>query len=266
MIAAFALSIYVVSGFFFFKLILVKGFSLPGKARESLDHKLKLRHFLAAIATWFFCQVIVTSFFNKLALQDILKLNFRQWFCFVDFFTNLTIIGCLFAIIRCRKLHVLGAKNALKTGLFYGIELQLPLMFGMELLQSIVDLFGQFVRGQEVCENLLDDCSQFPWLYAMTFFSFAVLCPIVEELIFRGFLQNWLVNKIGALFGILLTSALFAGAHYSHEQAAANVELLTAIFALSCIFGIVYFKTRSITGSIGMHITNNVIALILRTN
>jgi len=266
MITLFAICIYVLSGFFFFRFIASKSFSLPEKARESLDPKLRFRHFLAAIATWFFCQVIVASFFNKFGLQDVLKLNFRQWFCFVDFFSNLTIMSCLVAIIYWRKLRILGKKTAFKTGILYGIALQLPLALIMGSIQYIVDLFGQFARGQEVCENLLADTTLFPWLYAMTFFSFAVLCPIVEELIFRGFLQNWLVNRLGVLFGILVTSALFAGAHYSAEQGAANIELLVAIFTLSCIFGIVYFKTRSLTGSISMHITNNIIALILRSS
>lgn len=261
----FQLAVYLWSLFLFCGICRKKGFLLTKEAFHSLDSTLKFRHLLAALFTWFFGQVIIASTLSNFALQERLGLNFRQFFCFIEFFSTTAIILCLVAIIRWRKLHILGSYKGIVEGARYAMALQLPIMLLMTALQYITLLFGPAERGNEVCENLLKECELIPWLYIMSFFSFAVLCPIVEELLFRGFLQNWLTNMLDAKGAIIITSILFALVHYSPEQGAANIDLLIAIFSLSLVFGLVYFRTRSLVASVSMHITNNVIALILRS-
>ncbi|HYA18990.1 MAG TPA: CPBP family intramembrane glutamic endopeptidase, partial [Bryobacteraceae bacterium] len=69
------------------------------------------------------------------------------------------------------------------------------------------------------------------------------LGPVVEELLFRGFLQPVLVDHFGALPGILATSILFGGMHLIQN---ANIWQSGVVIA---IVGFVLGVIRHISGS-----------------
>ena len=82
---------------------------------------------------------------------------------------------------------------------------------------------------------------------------FVLLGPIVEEILFRGFLLNRWWKKYGAEKAIVLSSIMFALMH---------VEVIGGI-----VFGLVlariYVKTKSLIGPIIVHTANNVIVMVL---
>jgi membrane protease YdiL (CAAX protease family) len=81
------------------------------------------------------------------------------------------------------------------------------------------------------------------------FLCMAVIAPLVEELLFRGFVQEVCVQRFGAPLGILATAALFAALH----PAGGYAPLLVLALALGC--------ARQATGSlhvcIGLHLAQN---------
>ena len=83
-------------------------------------------------------------------------------------------------------------------------------------------------------------------------FLIAILAPILEELVFRGFLFNRWQTKYGTAKAILLSSLMFGLMH---------VEILGGIVfgALLCL---IYLKTKSLIGPIIVHMTNNTIAVM----
>lgn len=105
----------------------------------------------------------------------------------------------------------------------------------------------------------------YPLLYVTTAIAIVCIVPIFEEIIFRGFLQTWLVDSFGLKRGIGLTSLVFAFFHFSFSQGIQNIELITSLFILSCFLGFLYEKLGSLWASISLHVVfNGVSVLMLR--
>lgn len=74
-----------------------------------------------------------------------------------------------------------------------------------------------------------------------------------EELLFRGFIQNDLIDVFGTKTGILAQAFLFAVMHMTWRS---PLELVFTFFA-GTLFGLVYHKTGSLTAPIVFHGINN---------
>ncbi len=81
-----------------------------------------------------------------------------------------------------------------------------------------------------------------------------VAAPIMEEVFFRGIIQESVTRKRGPLAGILVASVIFAAAHYSVPPQALNA------FCISLVLGYVYAHGNSLVPVILMHAINNAIA------
>ncbi|MEZ5450584.1 MAG: CPBP family intramembrane glutamic endopeptidase [Thiolinea sp.] len=80
-----------------------------------------------------------------------------------------------------------------------------------------------------------------------------ILAPVLEELLFRGYLLNRWTLKMGALPAMLLSSALFAVLH---------TDMLGA-FVFAVFMCLLAMKTRSLAAPILVHMANNVLAVAL---
>lgn len=80
-----------------------------------------------------------------------------------------------------------------------------------------------------------------------------VLAPILEEILFRGIVQDSLTYKYGPLRGILLGAALFGIVHVIPQQA-------FNAFLIGLVLGYIYYQTRSLVPVIVIHCINNAIA------
>lgn len=84
-----------------------------------------------------------------------------------------------------------------------------------------------------------------------------LLAPLGEELLFRGYLLRILGARYGALGGLLVTSALFALAHF-------NPAALIPLFALGCVFGLLRLVSGSLVPALAGHaIQNGVTAAVV---
>lgn len=87
----------------------------------------------------------------------------------------------------------------------------------------------------------------------ISFLALVILPPFFEEVIFRGFIFPAFTRRLGIIGGALMTSLLFAVAHWQ-----LNVSLYTLILSLLLCF--MYYKLRSIWPGIVLHMINNFIA------
>lgn len=81
-----------------------------------------------------------------------------------------------------------------------------------------------------------------------------ILGPIIEELLFRGYILKGLRNKYGMTVALLVSSVIFAVFHLN------IVQILNA-FIMGIIFGLLYIKTGSVFSCMLAHILNNSIAM-----
>jgi len=101
---------------------------------------------------------------------------------------------------------------------------------------------------------------EYPTLMAKILLVVAVVvaAPVVEEVVFRGFLLKGFSQTFMGVHGaVLLTSALWAVIHLQYE-----VAYLIAIFVIGVVFGYARILTNSLYIPMIMHALMNVLAIL----
>ena len=131
--------------------------------------------------------------------------------------------------------------------------LMLPLLLGIYLVwPTLATWFGVEVHDQEVLTDILRSSGA---SLVMGILVAGALGPLLEEWLFRGFLQPVLVRSLGALGGIAATSLLFALVH--------GAVVFLPIFCFSMLLGWVQLRTRCLWASWAVHALHNSLVLSL---
>jgi hypothetical protein len=93
-------------------------------------------------------------------------------------------------------------------------------------------------------------------------FIVIIAAPVIEELLFRGFLQNYFKRYLGTKAAILITSLCFALFHLAPSQGLGNISLVISLFSFACFLGFVYERQKSLFASIGLHMFFNLVSSI----
>jgi membrane protease YdiL (CAAX protease family) len=97
----------------------------------------------------------------------------------------------------------------------------------------------------------------------MAFVSLVILPPIVEEVVFRGFLYGGLRRKLRMWGAILVTSLMFAAPHLlASEDGGLLWVAAVDTFVLSVVLCYLREKTGNLWASIGVHAIKNGLAFI----
>lgn len=134
------------------------------------------------------------------------------------------------------------------------------------LVQSIhqaMQSFGFSLAKQQAAIEQLSSLQSYPVLFWSMAACLVTLVPIIEELLFRGLLQNFFQAVVGARAACILASLFFALFHFTLEQGYTNVELLTGLFLYSFFMGVFYVRTASLWVPIGMHALFNALSILL---
>lgn len=78
--------------------------------------------------------------------------------------------------------------------------------------------------------------------------------PFVEEVIYRGFIQQYLGSSIGKISALIVSSLLFAGIHF-------QVAEFPGLFAFSIVLGLCFMRTQRLGLAIVTHVAFNATAL-----
>ena len=134
----------------------------------------------------------------------------------------------------------------------YCMSLPLVALSGL-LTTALFDSVGKEIAPQPILDSLseLDG-----WLNCVTLFLLVVFIgPLLEEVIFRGFLFSWLRQRMGAPLGLVVQAVIFAVIH----QYAAGV---LPLFALSLVLGLAYVYTQRLMVCVWMHMFFNGMSLV----
>lgn len=96
-----------------------------------------------------------------------------------------------------------------------------------------------------------------PINFMIGFISAAMISPIYEEILYRGFLYRWLRSKWGLKAGLFLSSFIFMIVHIP------TYNVLPVTFVSGLLFAWTYEKTKSVLPGMIIHGTFNAIAMIL---
>lgn len=86
--------------------------------------------------------------------------------------------------------------------------------------------------------------------------AIVLIAPLLEELLFRGLLQNALARHLPVWAAILGAAAIFGAVHM-------DLHAFPALMAMGAVFGLLYHKTGSLRVTIIAHMANNGAALLL---
>jgi membrane protease YdiL (CAAX protease family) len=111
----------------------------------------------------------------------------------------------------------------------------------------------------DIMKGYLDTPYQF---WAMAFIICTVV-PVLEEILFRGFLQTQLKSMMGINYAIGMTSIIFALFHFVPSQGLYNIGIISALWILSLFLGFIYERQRSLLAPIGLHCAFNTISVML---
>ena len=131
--------------------------------------------------------------------------------------------------------------------IFVGQLLALALVNG--LLRLII---GDFENPQI---EALTDPNGFSWLnFAVVFTVGAIIAPIVEEMLFRGLLYQWLRSHTSVVVAIIASGAIFSVVHV-------YPVILLPLFVVGVVLAAVFEWTQSLWITILLHFFQNAMAI-----
>ena len=101
--------------------------------------------------------------------------------------------------------------------------------------------------------NDLFDAAQGGWI-VLLFFVVVICAPLVEEIVYRGFIQHNLAVAYGARISLLLASFWFAAVHLQLAE-------FPGLFAFALVLGVCFSRTKRLGLSIVTHVSFNATAL-----
>lgn len=88
----------------------------------------------------------------------------------------------------------------------------------------------------------------------------ALIAPVAEEIIFRGFVLRWLNGRMAPGYALLVSAAIFSAAHAGYLQA----TIFLPVFGAGLILGAIYHYSRSLVPGMIVHgVFNGVVTLLL---
>ena len=122
-------------------------------------------------------------------------------------------------------------------------------------------IFGAY-HVEQVAVRYVRLSAESPYLLAIAMISTVIAAPVLEEWIFRGFMQTYLKSKIGFFKSLFSTSFIFALFHFSPAQGVGNCALILSLFTLALYLGFLYEKRKSLIAPIALHMTFNSISVM----
>jgi hypothetical protein len=126
-----------------------------------------------------------------------------------------------------------------------------------------ISLLSDLIKGLNLNQQQQIGFSQTTtgWPLVLVFLSLVILPPLVEEIIFRGFLFSGLKKKLPIIWAVLITSLVFASPHLL-ESSGGGALWIAGIdtFILSLVLCWLRQKTGRLYAGMGLHALKNFVA------
>jgi membrane protease YdiL (CAAX protease family) len=131
------------------------------------------------------------------------------------------------------------------------------------LLEIILYLFtGTFDFPDQIAIAFLKMTFEHAFNFILAAISIVCFAPLIEEILFRGFLQSYLLRYCSPLSAIAISSFCFTCFHYSGEQGLGNIPILGSLFLLGCFLGFLYERQKSLLSPLILHATFNTLSIL----
>jgi membrane protease YdiL (CAAX protease family) len=248
-------------------------FTLP--AQIVRENEVRFDQLVVIVTLYFFTILFLSSYIYK--AMNAFDPNLSQtsevtWLNFLIFSTVLLLFMLYFCLMNKQTLRNIFKRNfPEKKSIFYDIGIGIvtlfiayPLSQFLSLLTEVI-LFYLFKVKQlpdQIAVEFLKNTLDYPLNFLLATISIVLFAPLIEEIVFRGFLQNFLKKYLGRGSAIYLSSFVFAAVHFRIDQQLANIHILIILFILGILLGFVYEKQKSLFAAISLHASFNAINVI----
>lgn len=214
-------------------------------------------------ARWGFSHLLVAAFVGVVALVAA-PLAIPGDGVLSELYRSMLVLGSVagFAAWLARKLQPEGVRafgfeagrhaRSIATA-FCVYACLLPFVVGLERVWPTI---MRWIELEPAAATLLE---RILVLEGAVLFQAVVVCvlfgPLLEEVVFRGFLQPLLVQNFGERGGIAITSIAFAVLH--------PAEAWLPLFGLSCVLGGIQLRTQRLTAAWAVHGVHNALVLFV---
>jgi len=195
-------------------------------------------------------ELIIGALLFQVSVEMILLYCYTHWkygVTLVDFGLKDTPVRATLALAAFLFLLIAFGQNYFIEFLQY-----IPGVLGLEF--SFFGVVGD--SGDSISLSQLVEDKIIPYWFLFVFAG--ILAPITEELIFRGFVLPSIMKNMGYVWGVVISSAIFALSHMVFEP----VTLLI-MFLLGCLLSVLYIRTKSLWLGIIFHAINNTAGIFL---
>lgn len=229
-------------------------------------------HVLISFAIYFvinLCVLFTSLFFRTYALSNSWSLQDSSKISFVAACS----IACLL-LLYIHKISHIGSfiwgridrncfSNNLKAVLLTTAIALPAVLFLSECLHWLISVvFHIHQLPEQLAVQFLKMTFAYPFYFLLTFLMIVVLAPLTEEILFRGILQSFIRQHLGAKTAIFITSFAFSFFHYSPLQQLSNIPILSSLFLLSLFLSFIYEKQRSLSAPMLLHAVFNLINIL----
>lgn len=116
--------------------------------------------------------------------------------------------------------------------------------------------FGQTLPGFSEQESHIPLFGSSPLDIALAAIALVLIAPVIEELLFRGFLLQTFLGRFKPLLASLLVAVFFAVIHFEFQS-------LAIILFLALVLNWIFMRTKSIVPCIAFHMANNALAFVV---
>ena len=168
----------------------------------------------------------------------------------------LILIGLLVRWRRHTRLTALG----LRLPTWPWLVAAIPLGFAAIVLEYVGGVIDRIVLP---AANSTNQCvgirAEYGGSIALTLLATAVIAPVAEEIIFRGFTFRWLQGRMPLWGAVMVSAALFSAAHVGW----AEPTLFLPVFLDGLLLAYVFAKSGSVWPGVIVHASINILATII---
>lgn len=132
-----------------------------------------------------------------------------------------------------------------------------------QLIAIMMTLLYKNIDVEQMAVKQIKIAAESKSLLIALLFCVVFIVPFIEELLFRGYLQNWIKTKMETWKAVGLTSFIFACFHFAPSQGLGNIELIISLFVLSCFLGYLYERQKSLWAPVCLHAIFNSLSIMM---
>ena len=268
----------IFAAMFFFVAMLVtagiayfKGYFKIGKS-EALDIKVRdiISIFFIYFFTYFFLGYLVIIYLKNIGINFIFSNKIFLVLSFCINLLTLVFISFYCSVYKKRILYPLVNTNSSK--LFFknaiiGMASWLVVFPAISFITSISELlvyyfFNVTKLPNQTAIDFLNRSLSTHLYFVLAIIQIAIFAPIIEEIIFRGFLYNFIKKILNRNAAIILSSLAFGALHYSPYQKLANIYIVTSIAFFGVFLSLIYERQKSLISPIFLHFAFNSLSLL----